>query len=335
MALRIGARQFDSQETFVRTGRRCGTPQLNDFQKERVRAHMRVARANGMDADSMGTITIPVHFHVIHDGGIGNVSDADLDEQLDVLNRDYNPHGIKFTKASVDRTDNAVFHQMTMGSPAERNAKTALGRNQASSLNFYTAGLGDSLLGWATFPSDFAGDPVRDGVVVLFSSLPNGSSTPYNLGATATHEVGHWLGLYHTFEGGCLPPGDEVSDTPFESSPNFGPANPTARYLSDGPRQGSDHELHGLHGRHRHDGVHGGPDHAHQAARRAVPAGALERGSTRDRHGRHRLRDRRVLTIALSGDRHELVPSRHDHPPGRAGRRNSSWRVMASPPPAN
>jgi hypothetical protein len=226
MALKIGARQFDSQETFVRAGRRCGTPQLNDFQKERVRTHMRVARANGMDADSMATITIPVRFHVIHDGGIGIVSDADLDEQLDVLNRDYNPHGIKFTKASVDRTDNAVFHRMTMGSAAERNAKTALGKNQASSLNFYTAGLGDSLLGWATFPSDLAGDPVRDGVVVLFSSLPNGSSAPYNLGATATHEVGHWLGLYHTFEGGCFPPGDEVSDTPFEASPNFGPANP-------------------------------------------------------------------------------------------------------------
>ena len=226
MALKIGAREFDSQETFVRAGRRCGTPQLNDFQKERVRAHMRVARANGMDADRLGTITIPVHFHVIHDGGIGNIPDADLDEQLDVLNRDYNPHGINFTKASVDRTDNTVFHHMTMGSPAERNAKTALGRNQSNSLNLYTAGLGDSLLGWATFPSDLAGDPVRDGVVVLFSSLPNGSSSPYNLGATATHEVGHWLGLYHTFEGGCLAPGDEVSDTPFESSPNFGPANP-------------------------------------------------------------------------------------------------------------
>src|SRR5262245_30178364 len=152
MALKIGARQFDSQEVFVRAGRRCGTPQLNDFQKERVRAHMRVARANGMDAESMGTITIPIHFHVIHDGGIGNVSDADLDLQLDRLNTDYNPHDIKFTKASVDRSDNTVFHHMTMGSAAERNAKTALGRNQAKALNFYTAGLGDSLLGWATFP---------------------------------------------------------------------------------------------------------------------------------------------------------------------------------------
>jgi hypothetical protein len=223
----IGERAFEDQESFVREGRRCGTPQLNDFQKARIRANLAVARANGLEADGVGPITVPVHFHVIHDGGVGDVSDHDLDAQLVVLNKDYAPHGITFTNASIDRTDDAVFHRMTMGSAAERNAKTALGIDQTRSLNFYTAGLGANLLGWATFPSDLAGDPAIDGVVVLFSTLPNGSLVPYNLGATATHEVGHWLGLYHTFEGGCMPPGDEVGDTPAEASPNFGPANPT------------------------------------------------------------------------------------------------------------
>jgi len=223
----IGDREFDSQEAFVRGGRRCGTPELNEFQRERVRAHLRTARANGMDATAVTRVEIPVHFHVIHDGETGALSDQELDAQLNVLNDSFKPHDIVFTRASLDRTDDPVWFRMTMDSAAERKAKTELGREQRRALNFYTAGIGAGLLGWATFPTDLEGDPVKDGVVVLYSTLPGGSSAPYDLGLTAVHEVGHWLGLYHTFQDGCTPPGDEVADTPFEASPNYGPANPT------------------------------------------------------------------------------------------------------------
>jgi hypothetical protein len=211
--------------------RGCGTPELSDAEKAAVDQFI-AARFDGVSLAPApaGSITIPVAFHVIRSAsGAGNVTDSQIASQIAVLNDAYDGSTggfntpFRFNLVSTDRTNNSTWYTMGYNSSAEAAAKSALRVGGADTLNIYTANLGGGLLGWATFPSSYASDPDDDGVVILYSSMPGGSAAPYNEGDTATHEVGHWLGLYHTFQGGCNnPSGDGVSDTPAEKSAAYG-----------------------------------------------------------------------------------------------------------------
>jgi hypothetical protein len=236
----------DPQSKFlVKLVRRCGTVAPDDHRRAALHLRTLPFRAANLRAMAATPTTVPVYFHVIYNGTTGNVTDDQIKRQIQVMNDDYKPHGFQFALKATSRTDvsdpsvnKPGWFNMQVNSADELDAKTTLGVNPAQNLNLYTAAPTDplvgTLLGFSTFPWEFAGNPKRDGVVVLHSSLPGGQA-PFDQGKTATHEVGHWLGLYHTFQGGCVPPGDEVDDTqPQPDGDNIFQCDPSANTCSGG-----------------------------------------------------------------------------------------------------
>jgi hypothetical protein len=168
-------------------------------------------------ADFIFLIPIPItHFR-----------DEQIDDQIAILNRDYQGTDLDFRLNVVNRILSPDwFNNVAPGNDQQTDMKDSLREGDAKTLNVYTVGFNNDdargLLGYATFPADYNGNPLDDGVVLLHSSLPQGSSAPYNLGRTLTHEAGHWVGLYHPFQGGCDGPNDYVDDTPAEAYPASG-----------------------------------------------------------------------------------------------------------------
>jgi hypothetical protein len=203
--------------------RGCATAELTEAQQSAVEQFL--SSRKSAQALAVGSVNIPVYAHVINKGtGIsnGDIPDSMIADQIAVLNAAYANTPFRFTLAQTTRTTNSTWYTAGPDTAAEAAMKSALRKGTADDLNMYISSPGGGLLGWATFPNWYAGNPSDDGVVLLNTSLPGGTAAPYNLGDTGTHEVGHWLGLYHTFQGGCQKSNDYVSDTPAEQSAAYG-----------------------------------------------------------------------------------------------------------------
>jgi len=176
----------------------------------------------GPTLPSDGSILIDTCVHIICDNaGACAATENQVNNQMNVLNAAFTNTPYTFQLRTVTRSNNSTWLTAGPDTTAEQQMKAALRQGDAGDLNMYVSNPGGGLLGWATFPS-WVDNLADDGVVLLGASLPGGAAAPYNDGDTATHEVGHWLGLYHTFQGGCRGSGDFVSDTPAVRSPNYG-----------------------------------------------------------------------------------------------------------------
>ncbi len=259
-SVRIGTQVFPTREAFHNSalfresGARCGSRD-----PEPVMQLLAAASDCGMNSTTINasyndnrTLVIPVVFHVIKktDGTTGAITPALIQSQVDILNEDFNAQAntpgaggnnakLQFVLAKLDPngnpttgidvvTNNTYFADP--GSSGQNAMKRALKWDPTRFFNIYTNNAGGGgILGYATFPAQEAGGP-EDGVVLNWvyvgRNAPGGA--PYNLGRTATHEVGHYLGLYHTFQSGCgsanapYTSGDIIGDTAREAQANYG-----------------------------------------------------------------------------------------------------------------
>ena len=242
--------------------RNCGTmSHLNNLEQQYPGTKARMQQAdnlleklqnqNAVSKTTAGVVTIPVVVHVIYRNATQNISQAQIESQIDVLNEDFShtnpdaantpnafkplagdmqirfelakrdPNGDPTTGITRTQTTSNTFGLDDAMKFSARGGQDAWDRDKY--LNIWVCNIGGGILGYAQFPG--SGPKRTDGVVIGYNYFGRtGTLSPgYNKGRTSTHEVGHWLGLYHIWgdEPGCSND-DKVADTPLQKGENYG-----------------------------------------------------------------------------------------------------------------
>ena len=186
-----------------------------------------------------GTIEIPVVVNVLYRTSAENISDARIAEQISVLNKDFGATNsdiskvpsefsavaagdtkVRFRLAKTVRKSTTVRSWKTNDAMKKSSSKGIDATDPTQYFNIWVVGDMSSILGYATFPE--SSGLWNDGVVLAAPFVGvTGASAPYNLGRTATHEVGHYLNLRHIW-GDANCGSDLVADTPTQTTANYG-----------------------------------------------------------------------------------------------------------------
>ena len=220
---------------------------------EKLEQFTQHAISSGKVNQNKAVITIPVVVHVVYNTSSQNISDAQIQSQLNVLNQDFRKLNsdvnlvpstftslvadaeINFCLANRDPAGNATSGILRVQT-SQTSFSTNDGVKYASSggsnawptnqyLNIWVCNMSGGILGYAQFPSGVASS---DGVVIGYTCFgtTGTAQAPFNKGRTATHEVGHWLNLRHIW-GDATCGNDLVSDTPVHNTSNYGcPSHP-------------------------------------------------------------------------------------------------------------
>ncbi len=241
-----GSHTFSSYSQYVQSdyfrdrGMRCGTRKPESIADERMEKSVNDCTLAFTNIESEYwpslTYTVKVWFHIIYQSnGTGNISDDVIEGQVEVLNQDFRAIAetmgsqgydtkINFELAGITRTQNDGW--FTDSYFDEYSYKNALAKDQNQFINVYTNDA-DGYLGYSYYPQDSAGSTL-DGIVLSYSAVGgrNNSFYPFDQGRTLVHEMGHYFGLTHTFEGSTCTnsysAGDLIVDTQAEITAHYG-----------------------------------------------------------------------------------------------------------------